>query len=299
MAAFGENLRREREMRGVTLEEISLATKISVRFLQAIENEEFQALPGGIFTRSFIRTYARYLGLDDERVMAEYQLVGQPKAEEDLHKLAVGRPSAQRPSSRAPLLALLVAAIMLGGGYLLFRYSRRVAEVPVRQTYPEPVAAAPAPAPGVTTSPSSSSSTPTPAAPPNPEGTAASGTSTASPTVNPPGPSPGPTESPSQTGGTATPPGQPAEKDSGLLLQVAATERAWVGIEADGKTVLQGVLKPNEVRTLKARESFDVTTGNAQGIILTLNGETLKPLGRRGEVKSIHLTHDDVKTPAP
>ncbi len=78
---FGEYLRREREMRGVSLEEISAATKISIRFLQAIENEELTKLPGGIFTRSFVRTYARYLGLDEERVLADCQLAGKQKAE--------------------------------------------------------------------------------------------------------------------------------------------------------------------------------------------------------------------------
>jgi hypothetical protein len=89
----------------------------------------------------------------------------------------------------------------------------------------------------------------------------------------------------------------PASTD--LELQVAATERAWVAVEADGKTVLQKVLNPNEVQNLKAQESFRVVTGNAQGVILTLNGETLKPLGRRGEVKSIRLTRDDLKNTAP
>jgi hypothetical protein len=82
-------------------------------------------------------------------------------------------------------------------------------------------------------------------------------------------------------------------------LQVAATEPSWVAIEADGKAAFQRVLSPGEIQTLKATESFDVTTGNALGIILTLNGETLKPLGRRGEVKSIHLTHNDVKKTLP
>jgi hypothetical protein len=83
------------------------------------------------------------------------------------------------------------------------------------------------------------------------------------------------------------------------VLQVAATERAWVAVDADGKTVLQRVLNPDEVQTLKAHKSFDVTTGNAQAVILTLNGETLKPLGRHGEVKSVHLTREDSKTSAP
>jgi len=84
-----------------------------------------------------------------------------------------------------------------------------------------------------------------------------------------------------------------------LALQVAATERAWVAVDADGKTVLQKVLNPNEVENLKAHESFDVTVGNASGIVLTLDGVALKPLGRRGEVKSVHLTRQDAKNAAP
>jgi cytoskeleton protein RodZ len=84
-----------------------------------------------------------------------------------------------------------------------------------------------------------------------------------------------------------------------LVLQIAATERAWVAVDADGKTVFQRVLNPDEVQTLHAQKSFEVTTGNAQAVILTLNGQTQKPLGRRGEVKSVHLTHDDLKNTTP
>ena len=98
---------------------------------------------------------------------------------------------------------------------------------------------------------------------------------------------------------TANPTGMKPPVDTDLVLQVAATDRAWVAVDADGKTVLQRVLNPNEVETLKAHKSFDVTTGNAQSVILTLNGETLKPLGRRGEVKTVHLTREDLKNSAP
>ena len=52
---FGDNLRREREMRGVSLDEISAATRIATRFLQAIENEQWDQLPGGVFNRGFVR----------------------------------------------------------------------------------------------------------------------------------------------------------------------------------------------------------------------------------------------------
>ena len=71
---FGENLKREREMRGVSLEEISTATRIATRFLRAIENEQWEQLPGGVFNRGFVRAVARYLGLDEENIVAEYAL---------------------------------------------------------------------------------------------------------------------------------------------------------------------------------------------------------------------------------
>src|SRR3974390_434475 len=71
---FGESLKREREMRGVTLEEISAATRIATRFLRAIETEEWDQLPGGVFNRGFVRAVARYLGLDEENTVSEYVL---------------------------------------------------------------------------------------------------------------------------------------------------------------------------------------------------------------------------------
>jgi hypothetical protein len=90
----------------------------------------------------------------------------------------------------------------------------------------------------------------------------------------------------------------PEGSTAGLVLQVAATERAWVAVDADGKTVLQQVMNPNEVQNLQAHDSFDVTVGNASGIALTLNGQPLTALGGRGEVRSVHLTLDTLKNPA-
>lgn len=75
--SFGETLKRERELRGVTLDEISLATRIATRFLRAIEEERWDDLPGGVFNRGFVRAMARYIGLDEENTVAEYvQAIG-------------------------------------------------------------------------------------------------------------------------------------------------------------------------------------------------------------------------------
>ena len=303
MPAFGENLRREREMRGVSLEEISSATKISLRFLDAIEREDFSKLPGGIFSRSFVRTYAHYLGLDEDRAVAEFQLAAKPQVDFDLHRMTGGGSSVVRPGARTPLISALVVLVLLGGGYWLSRYTPRTTEAPP----PAPVVTSPPVAPPAVPNPTASGET---SALPgvNPaSGEVAPGAAPGSPAATSPGANPIPHTGPAAGGNPAaqsTPPtGAPAGSkpaaDTDLVLQVAATERAWVAVDADGKTVLQRVLNPDEVQTVKAHRSFDVTTGNAQSIILTLNGETLKPLGRHGEVKSVHLTRDDLKNSTP
>lgn len=83
MGQFGQELRREREMRGVTLEGISGITKISGRHLRALEAENFAALPGGVLNKGIVRGYARVCGMDEEawvdRYLAAYQQSGQLK----------------------------------------------------------------------------------------------------------------------------------------------------------------------------------------------------------------------------
>jgi cytoskeleton protein RodZ len=288
MATFGANLRREREMRGVPLDEIAAATKISVRCLQALEAEEFSKLPGGIFTRSFIRAYAKYLGLNEETVMAEFQVVAPPTEEADLSKLTPSKAKPAEVKSRAPVLVLLIAVALLVGGYGLYRYKRVVALPKISGSIPKQASPPPQQAsaqPAVSTA-AANTAAPVPAA-------AEPGAQAAS--ANPEAES-----APDQSAGVSGPEGAPGTgSDSGLTLQIAATEQVWVAVDADGKNAMQRVLKPNDIQTFRAKKSFDVMTGNAQGIILTLNGETLKPLGRNGEVKKVHLTQKDLKNPGP
>src|SRR6266446_3457447 len=85
---FGERLKRERELREVSMDELTKATRISTRFVQALENEDWAKLPGGVFGHGFVRTIARYLGLNEEALLGEYDsaraehLPPPPKAEE-------------------------------------------------------------------------------------------------------------------------------------------------------------------------------------------------------------------------
>jgi cytoskeletal protein RodZ len=72
MASFGERIKRERELRGVSLEEIAESTKIGKRNLEALETEDFDKLPGGIFNKGFVRAYAKYLGLDEDQAVTDF-----------------------------------------------------------------------------------------------------------------------------------------------------------------------------------------------------------------------------------
>ena len=87
VSGFGERLRREREMRGISLEDITAATKIGKRLLRALEEEQFDLLPGGIFNKGYVRAYAKYIGIDDEQAVAEY-LAAAGEAAPDAQEIA-------------------------------------------------------------------------------------------------------------------------------------------------------------------------------------------------------------------
>ena len=115
---FGEHLKRERELREVSLDELSKATRISNRFLQALENEDWGKLPGGVFGHGFVRSIARYLGLSEEALLGEYDLA---RAE----KLPAATPKPEEPIPSPP--KWFPAAMVLGGLVLLivFFYGAR------------------------------------------------------------------------------------------------------------------------------------------------------------------------------
>ncbi|MBI4169218.1 MAG: DUF4115 domain-containing protein [Acidobacteria bacterium] len=92
MASFGETLKRERELREISLRQVSEATKINIRYLEALEQNRFNVLPGGLFNKGFIRAYATYIGIDGETMVNSY-----------LHEVAAreegGEPGAAREES--------------------------------------------------------------------------------------------------------------------------------------------------------------------------------------------------------
>lgn len=266
MASFGETLRRERELRGVTLAELAAATKISVRYLSALEGDQFDRLPGGVFNRGFVRAVARYLGLD------EYEWIGAfaHAAHEEPEVLARYAPPATGPDTARQSGKSFVLLVILFGAALLAVYSVRARRA--ADTIPAlagPARTTPAPAKELATTPSERVVT-----------AARVSAENATP-VNLPTPAP------------------PERARVDLYLQVDAIEAAWVSVDGDSRTLYEGLMKPGETRVFRAVGELALRTGNASALVLTLNGETLAPLGNPGEVKSITLTRKDLASLPP
>jgi transcriptional regulator with XRE-family HTH domain len=140
MASFGETLRRERELRGVSLREIADATKISVRFLQALEQDRLDVLPGGVFRRSFVKQYAKHLGLDADRLAAEFVYAHGEQVQEPA-------PSSNRREKAHPGTLFLIAAVGSAAVLSLWKAAPERAQGIASAPLPPRVVAPAAPAP--------------------------------------------------------------------------------------------------------------------------------------------------------
>jgi cytoskeletal protein RodZ len=252
---FGERLKRERELREVPLEEITLATRIGPRFLEALENEEWDKLPGGVFNRGFVRSIARYLGLDEEAFLAEYDLAHNAHAQ-----LLEQKHAAQKIENRIPqtplwipvvlvlVVLLLFAGLVFGGFYAWRKYAKFRSST--SGTLFVPSVANPANAL---------------AAPPSP--------AASSPFSLPP----------------------PVAVEVPLDLSVSASTATHVSIQADGATIFDGPVSPGENRHFSAKLQFVVTAADSSAVLLELNGEEMPPLGVPGASGTITLSNKNLR----
>jgi cytoskeletal protein RodZ len=113
-ANFGEELRLAREARGISLREISEQTRISMRYLEAIESNDYKRLPGGIFNRSFIKAYAKYVGFDEQEALEGYARTAREQGDSDE---VLTTPYQSRvytdSNTRSPVVTLLLTVLIL------------------------------------------------------------------------------------------------------------------------------------------------------------------------------------------
>ena len=302
MPSFGEKLKQEREQRKITLEQISISTKIGTRMLQALEEDRFNQLPGGIFNKGFVRAYARCVGLDEDQTVAEYlEASGDapPASTEIAPREDGGRDSAAREdaetisrleaisdSPRRQMPWGLFAALLLLIALALSLWSHRRREQ-ARETVRESVR---------TTSPIDTTTTavPPPVSPasdavpdkavsdrpaldknasPSAPTTAATTTTTA----------PAATVAPNPQNLAPAPSAAPGE----FSIDVHCREESWVLVTIDGKTLPSEILYPGSQRNLRAQRQIIVKTGNAGGVDFRFNGTKIDSSGQLGEVKTL------------
>jgi len=267
--AFGDRLRREREMRGITLEEITESTKISRRHLEALESEHFDQLPGGVFNKGFVRAYARFLGIDEDRAVADYSAASNEQPEpEDKFPLEIHeepKRALNRRRSHLPLVFAIAALVGVLVGYAFWVKSRPHTNesAAVSTQHATPAAATTAP-PATTPVPVAES------APPAKEATAE---------LSPSQPS---SSQPAQAA-----PEKPVKPEKVFVVQIKAKEDSWVSIVADGKSVMERVLTAEKNKKIKAGKTLILRTGNAGGIEVSFNGVSLGSLGNENEARTL------------
>ncbi|OFW21829.1 MAG: hypothetical protein A3H97_08120 [Acidobacteria bacterium RIFCSPLOWO2_02_FULL_65_29] len=247
---FGGTLREARERKGVSLRQIANTTKISMSALEALERNDISRLPGGIFSRAFVRAYAGEVGLEPEETIRDFiahfpndsVTAGHPNAAriEDSEALDSDRRMA------ATILRLVAVALPIAGIVLYFgMFGGRALDDQAEQRPAVPARAA------ADTLPISAHAFEAP------------------PTAPPPAPT------------------FPADR---LTVGVSATALCWVSAIVDGQRVLARLLQAGERQELDVRRELVLTAGDAGGLVLTLNGAAARPLGRSGQVITTRLT---------
>ena len=260
-AGFGEHLKREREMRGVSLDEICAATRIGNRFLEALENEEWERLPGGVFNRGFVRAVARFLGLDEEAFVAEYVLATSeqnPTPEWAKHPPA---PPLNPPATHwlRWVGILLGIALIAAGAWGWRSYAAHRAE---------------------RNAPAASSALP--ADPAGAEFPSASG-------------APSPLADPASPNGPRAAGAALADDRSMLQLKIEAGKGTSLKVSADGNRVFDGSIIAGQSREFAAQVAFRVQAQDAGALLLELNGQALAPIGPPGRSGEVVLTRADLK----
>jgi len=327
VGSFGERLRREREMRGVSLDDIAEATKIGTRSLRALEDEHFELLPGGIFNKGFVRAYAKYLGLNADQAVADY-LAAAGESTPDPYLIA------EQNSSRidrtvdtgghrmagfpiVPVVILLLVIAAGAGGWQL--YQQRVRARQAREDA-EQAASLNVSRPAETASPSNQPPTNVP------------GTQAVSPTVGPatgsgvqatPGTSAAdlnlPVKSQPSSGGAPVVPDSadlksgpaeigaqktaaaatPVTGNQPFEVSVRAVDRAWVSIKSDGKIAVRGIISPPDVKSVRATEQVVFWTGNAGAVEISFNGQRIALAGGPNSEGSLVFNSRGVVIPRP
>jgi cytoskeletal protein RodZ len=256
MHSVGTRLRQAREKKGYSLDDINQRTRINSKNLVAIETDEVRNISSPFFYRSFVRQYAEAVGLEFGTLASGVESLAGIMRQPDLpgqgeHQI-VRRPApiqarVKRDWSWVMPTAILLGIVALGSGG--FTYLKTYKPSLLQYT--------------VVSSLFSNKTKPAPA--PVPE------------------PPPIPQVSDADTSVVDVPDVVPEK----IHLELAATERTWLSVSADGKPAYTGILEPAETKILEGQDSARLRTGNAGGVSIVFNGKAIGTIGPRGKTRTV------------
>jgi cytoskeleton protein RodZ len=286
MTSIGETLRRERLRRGWNLEQVAAETKITVHLLEAIEADQFDRLPGGVFARNFVRQYARMLKLDEDEIITAFRQQfeepaeaaasehqPEPVASFHLAPLEDFRQRLGPGSSLSAFIWLVVVILACAGVYGLWQRARRTAAA--APTVAAVRKAEPQSAPPASAKPAESAAPATTKQDFRPAEVSDTGAISVPP---PPAPNPAATDE------------QPVATPGAVHVALTAAEPVWVSIKSDGTHIYSGTLDAQQSREFDAAHKMTLLIGNAGSLEVSLNGNPVGPIGPRGEIRTLVLT---------
>ena len=279
MLAAGKRLREERERQGLSLEAIAANTKIPPRTLAAIEEDEISFIQTPFFYKSFVKQYADALHVNyadlEEAVNANLSDIPVPLVPgQDHHApdIAPIRIHNRGPRWAMPIVSLVVVMTACSAIYAFVERTELSHFSAMQRLTGESAS-------GIRKDAISSASQ---ADAPNKEIETPSVSEANRPDLA------------SRTGASAA--GMPGDD---IFLRIAAVEKTWLSIEADGKSVYNGLLQPEDTKVFEGHDTAKIRTGNAGGLTVTFNGKEIGRLGERGQVRTVLFTRDQYEILQP
>ncbi len=265
--SFGEDLRSEREARGITLEDISASSRIPVPVLEAIERDEFDRLPGGLFNVSFVRQYASAVGLNQDEVVDAFAKACATSSGDPDHPPPVVTALAVEGEDRGQMAARFAEGLT---DYLRRNSVLLSAGLGVLGLVLLSLAVFYSPNESAQQADADSSyegarqvELEYPSVPPVPQ---------------------------QESRALPAKPSVPAKQAVGLQVGLRVTDTVWVRATRDGRLAWEYTLRAGQKKLITAHESIALIVGNAGGVALTLNGQAVPPIGERGQVRRVVFT---------
>lgn len=243
---IGETLRKERERQRMTIQDVEDGTSIRASYIEAIENGEYDKMPGRVYAKGFVKNYANFLNLNGDEMVKQFVAEVSPAAEvvEQVKDISAEKKNTtfsisgrrleieEKFSSNKFVAAIVAIAVLVGGIFYFMKDSApEVAQVDVKKT--QEVQPAPPP---------------------------------------------------EQVASVTSAPAPETPKVDGVNLQASFSDDCWMLVTIDGAVVYEGVINAGQVMDWKGNNNVNVRVGNAGAVDFVMNGQSFGKLGAEGDV---------------